>query len=186
MPHAVVALALLAPLLLTGCGIAPKGPTRVHVTAEQMPWADMATYRTWRWWSGALESRPGVTTDEALLDWRIRQAVAQGLEARGYRQAAAGERADFVMSYGVSRDVASTSSFTDYLAYRADGGSQDMGDAFMGYDEGQLVLRAEDVATRRVAWRARATAILEGRVDPALIDTAVADLLARFPARAGS
>jgi hypothetical protein len=182
--HPVVTVLLVAcAAAIAACGFAPKGPTRIQVTAEQLPWADMTTYRTWAWWTGALEGRAGVGTDEALLDWRLRQDVAANLAARGYRQAAAGEQPDFVMSYDVSRDVASTSSFRDYLNYRAEGGSEDMGEAFMGYEQGQLLLRATDAKTRRLAWRGRATAILEGRVKPALIDQAVADLLARFPTR---
>lgn len=186
MPRARTLVTLLLLAGFAACGFAPKGPTRIQVTAEQLPWVDMSTYQTWAWWSGALESRPGVGTDEALLDWRVRQDVAAHLAARGYRQAAAGERPDFIMSYDVSRDVGSTSSFRDYLSYRAEGGSEDMGEAFMGYEEGQLLLRAVDAASRRIAWRGRATAILEGRVKPELIDRAVADLLAKFPARGGS
>lgn len=186
MPTHRVAVTVLLLAGLAACGFAPKGPTRIQVTAEQLPWVDMSAYQTWTWWSGAIEGRPGVGTEEALLDWRLRQDVASNLAARGYRQAAAGERPDFIMSYDVSRDVASTSSFRDYLNYRAEGGSEDMGESFMGYEQGQLLLRATDAKTRRVAWRGRATAILEGRVKPQLIDRAVADVLARFPARPGS
>ncbi|MCW5891211.1 MAG: DUF4136 domain-containing protein [bacterium] len=186
MPSPRFATVLVLLLGLAACGFAPKGPTRVQISAETLPWVDMSTYRTWAWWRGALESRPDAGTDEALLDWRVRQDVAQNLAARGYRESVYGERPDFIMVYDVSRDVASTSSFRDYLTYRADGGSEDMGEAFMGYQEGQLVLRAIDAASKRVAWRGRATAILEGRVQPDLIDRAVADLLAKFPARPGS
>lgn len=178
-------LLLLVVLLVPACGLAPKTTPRIQVTAETLPWVDPATWQTWTWWRGPLEGT-GVGTDEGLFDWRIRQAVAANLAARGYTEAAPGTRADFVMSYDVSRDVQSTSSFRDYLNYRAEGGSQDMGDAFMGYEEGQLLLRATDTRSRRVGWRGRATAVLDGRVKPDLIDQAVADVLARFPARPGS
>ena len=179
-------LLLASALVVLGaaCGIAPAGPARIRVDAETLPWANMSGYRTYRWWQLPMsERRRGYSEREALLDWRVRKAVERELGARGYAEDTAGTP-DFVVRYDVRLREESTSSFRDYLAYRADGGGKDMGDALMGYEEGTLTLEVVDVAARRVAWRSTASAVIEQNPDGKLIDPAVAQMLARFPAAA--
>jgi hypothetical protein len=181
--HLLRASALVVVVLALGvaCGLAPAGPTRIRVNAETLPWADMSGYRTYRWWKLPLDQQAGYSEREALLDWRVRSAVERELAARGYAEDTVG-RPEFVVRYAVRLREESTSSFRDYLAYRADGGGKDMGDALMGYEEGALGLEIVDVAARRVAWRATATAVIEKNPNGKLIDPAVTQMLARFPA----
>jgi hypothetical protein len=177
------AVALLI-LLGTGCGVLPGG-SHIKVQAETLPWVDVSRYRTYAWWAAPLEaSRSGYSQTEALLDWRVRKAVDRDLQARGYAPATTG-RADFVVAYRLAISEASTESFRDYLAYRAEGGGQGMGDSFMDYQRGTLMLTVEDAATRRLAWRAQATAALEGGDGRgSKIDPAVSQMIARFPVAA--
>ena len=165
-----------------GCGLAPAGPAAIRVDAEMLPWADVSQYRTYRWWAQPIDrQRGGYDEREALIDWRVRQAVDRELAGHGYVAAGTGT-ADFVVSYDVRLEGTSTSSFQDYLQYRAEGGQKDMGDSFIGYDRGTLVLEVHDVATRRVAWRGTASAIIEDDARGTRIDPAVQQMLARFPA----
>jgi hypothetical protein len=118
-----------------------------------------------------------------LTDWYVRNAVDRELAARGWVPDVAGTP-DFVVRYEVRLGEASTSSFQEYLQYRAEGGGKDMGEAFMGYDIGTLTVSLVDVASRRVAWRAQATAVVEQDARGKRIDPAVHDMFARLPATA--
>lgn len=179
--HALLASALAALVLAAGCGIAPAGPTKIHVNAETLPWADMSRYATYRWWRLPVDERGGGYSErEALLDWRIRDAVQRELATHGYAEDTAGTP-DFVVRYNVQLREESTSSFREYLSYRADGGGKDMGESLMGYDEGTLTLEIVDVAARRIAWRAMASAVIEKNPNGRLIDPAVKKMLERFP-----
>ena len=173
-------IALLT-LLGTGCGILPGG-SKIQVQSETLPWVDVSRYHTYAWWTAPLEtSRRGYSQTEALLDWRIRQAVDRDLRARGYAPATTG-RPDFVVAYRLAITEASTESFRDYLSYRAEGGHQGMGDSFMDYQRGTLMLTVEDAASRRLAWRAQASAALEGGDGRgSKIDPAVREMIDRFP-----
>jgi hypothetical protein len=185
-PGARLALRIgLAMVLAIGpcvaCGIAPAGPAPARVSAERLPWADLSHYRTYRWWKPAPEG--GLSEREALTDWYVRNAVDRELAARGWVPDVAGTP-DFVVRYEVRLGEASTSSFQEYLQYRSEGGAKDMGEAFMGYDVGTLTVSLVDVASRRVAWRAQATAVVEQDARGKRIDPAVHDMFARLPATA--
>jgi hypothetical protein len=170
--------------LSSGCGLG-SGGSNIQVRSELLPWGDVARYHAYAWWAAPLEQRRGAYgQSEALLDWRVRDAVDRGLQARGYVLATTG-KPDFIVAYRLSREDASTSSFRDYLEYRVEGGRQDMGESFIGYERGTLALTFEDAATRRFAWRATTSAALDGsdgrgdRIGPA-----VGQMLERFPAAA--
>jgi hypothetical protein len=168
-------------LLSAGCGIAPGG-SKIQVQSETLPWVDVSRYHTYAWWTAPLEtSRRGYSQTEALIDWKIRNAVDRDLRARGYTPTTSG-RPDFVVAYRLAISEASTESFRDYLSYRAEGGHQGMGDSFMDYQRGTLMLTVEDAATRRLAWRAQASAALEGGDGRgSKIDPAVSQMIDRFP-----
>ena len=174
---------VLAAVTSHACGLAPAAPTKIIVKSETLPWANVSGYRTYRWWKLPISDQDvrAYGEQEALLDWRVRQAVDRDLAARGYAEDTAGAP-DFVVRYNVKLQEDSTSSFKDYLSYRAEGGGKDMGDALFGYERGTLTLEFVDVASRRTAWRASASAILEQARDGKLIDPAVQQMLDRFPA----
>lgn len=160
------------------CGLAPPTPASIRVATETFPWADLSRYRTYRWWKPAPEG--GLSEREALIDWYVRNAVDREFAARGWVPDVQGTP-NFVVRYEVSLGEGSTSSFQDYLQYRAEGGTKDMGEAFMGYDVGTLTVTLVDVASRRPAWRGRASAIVEEDARGKRIDPAVHEMLARLP-----
>jgi len=174
---------LVAALVCAGCGAVSPGTTAVSVSAETFPWADLSHYRTYRWWLPPPTAGQGFSERETLVDWYVRHGVDDDLQSRGYRVDVAGSP-DFVVRYEVAIREAATSSFRDYMQYRAEGGSKDMGEAFMGYDQGTLTITLVDVATRRVAWRATASAILESDQRGKRIEPAVREMMAKLPATA--
>jgi hypothetical protein len=173
-------VAAILMLALAGCGLPPSGPPVIRADAETFPWTDVSQYRTYRWWQPAPRADQGLTEREMLIDWYIRSSVDRELAARGYAPDTRGTP-DFVVRYEVGLHEGSTSSFQDYLQYRADGGKKDMGEAFMGYDVGTLVVSLVDVASRRVAWRGRASAVIERDTRGKLIDPAVRQMMVKLP-----
>jgi hypothetical protein len=173
----VVAVAML----VAACGLAPSTGIQISVEAETMPWADLTAYRTYAWWMPSAVDRHAYTDRgerEAKIDWRIRSAIDVGLAGHGFVPDPASP--DFIVSYRVSIVEDHTSSFQEYAAYRAQGGTKGLGDAYMGYRRGVLRIEIRDATTQRVAWRGTATAIADGsgrRIEPA-----VQQILARLPA----
>jgi hypothetical protein len=173
---------LFCALLASACGIAPATEPTIRVKAEVLPWADLSTFHTYRWWKPPLvDAGRGYSEREARLDWYVRDAVDRELAARGYVPDRAG-RPDFVVRYDAQLLEESTSSFSDYLSYRSEGGGKDMGDAFMGYDRGMLTIELVDVVSRRVAWRGQASAVIESQAGGKLVAPAVRKLMADLPA----
>jgi hypothetical protein len=172
-----VAIALVAASGVA-CGLAPPAPASIRVSAESFPWANLSHYRTYRWWKPPPER--GLSEREALIDWYVRNAVDRELAARGWVPDVRGTP-DFVVRYEVSLADGSTSSFQDYLQYRSEGGSKDMGEAFMGYEVGTLTITLVDVESRRPAWRGHASAIVEQDARGKRIDPAVHEMFARLP-----
>ncbi len=160
------------------CGLAPATPASIRVATESFPWTELSRYRTYRWWKPPPER--GLTERESLVDWYVRNAVDRELAARGWVPDVRGTP-DFVVRYEVSLAEGSTSSFQDYLQYRSEGGSKDMGEAFMGYEVGTLTVTLVDVESRRPAWRGRASAIVEQDARGKRIDPAVHEMFARLP-----
>jgi len=172
-------LGATAGLVVAACGIFPATGSQIRVQSELMPWANVSGFHTYRWWTPPIVETSGRYTErEAKLDWRVRQAVDQALAARGYVQDPT--RPDFIVQYHASLDTDYTPSFQDYVAYRAEGGTKDMGQSFMRYERGTLMLEFTDVATRRVAWRATASTVIEGNAANR-IGPAVQQMIDRFP-----
>jgi hypothetical protein len=168
---------VLAIGLCTACGITHGGPAPARVTAEMLPWADLSSYRTYRWWKPAPK---GGSERAALIDWYVRNGVDRELASRGWVPDVEG-MPDFVVRYEIAVLEGSTSSVQEYAAYRAEGGSKDMGEAFMGYDLGTLTVSIVDVESRRVAWRGKASAIVEQDLRGQRIDPAIHEMFARLP-----
>lgn len=118
-----------------------------------------------------------------MIDWRIRDAVERGMAARGYAPAAR-DVAELIVRYRIWVDEASTSGVQEYLAYRAEGGTGDMGEAFMGYERGTLVLEVYERASRRLAWRGTASAVVPPDANGERAAEAAGELVGRFPAAA--
>jgi hypothetical protein len=174
-----LALVLLA--VVGACGIVPSGPPTVTVKAERDPAADLSRYHTWGWAVDRSQGRAWNPDDpRARLDSIIRAGIARELAARGF-QPAGPSGPELLFNYDIAVKEKSTDTFTGYFDYRLRGGSGDMGDAFMGYDEGSLIIVATDARTGRMVWRGSATAVLnQDQVRDAVVDDAVHRIFARF------
>jgi hypothetical protein len=169
-------------VVASACGLAPAVEPTIRVDAETLPWADLSRFHTYRWWKLPLvDAGGGYAEREKQIDWYVRNAVDHELATRGYAPDTAG-RPDFVVRYAIGLTEESTASFNDYLAYRAEGGGKDMGEALMGYERGSLTLELVDVASRRVAWRGQATAVVENDARGKRIAPAVQKMMAGLPA----
>lgn len=179
MMRTMVAVGLA--LMVAGC-VGGHGP--IQVTAQQSPTADIQSYRTYSWLQAPLAAN-GNGDSAAIFDWKVRNEVDAGLMQKGYSKAPAGTAGDFLVVYDVSLKNKHTEAFSDWFAYRARGGSQGLGNAFMdGYTEGSLVLQALDGKTRGLVWLGSASAVIDpGTGDGRRIDDAVRLLLAKFPSR---
>src|SRR5262249_33545871 len=150
-----------------------------QITSDRNPQADIAAYHTYAW----LSAPPNPSTfdpnsDAASLDWRIRAIVNRELAARHYQQTTAAT-ADFLVEHDVKTSGGSADSFSQYCAYRNAGGGKSLGEAFVGYREGSLLLAVIDRPTRQIVWRAAATAIVEKPPTDELVQQAVSDMLDR-------
>ena len=88
---------------------------------------------------------------------------------------------DLLFDYDIMVREKSTDTLSGYFDYRARGGGGDMGDAFMGYEEGTLVIVAYDPRTRQMVWRGSATAMLtKERIKDAVVDDAIHRMFQRF------
>ena len=175
-------IVVLVAVLSGACGLAPPATPTVQVSAEVLPWGDLSAFRTYRWWQLPLVERSSrVDEEEARIDWHVRQAVDHELATRGYAPDTV-RRPDFVVRYTAGFYDAHTSSVSEYLTYRAEGGGQGMGEAFMGYERGMLMIELVDAATAKVAWRGKASAIVQGRAGGKRIAPAVQQMMASVPA----
>ena len=98
--------------------------------------------------------------------------------ARGYYQA--GGAPDFVVRYGVALHEEPTQSFREYLTYYT--GGSDVGAAY-GSPAGTFTLEALDVRTRRVAWRATASAVIDPGPSGNKVAPAVRQMMESVPHR---
>lgn len=171
---------LVLTLVVAACGVVPTSPS-VLVKAERDPAADLTRYRSWAW--AATRAQPRAWNPDnpgSRLDGLIRAGVSRELAARGI-QPAGPSGPDVLFDYDVVVREKSTDTFSGYFDYRARGGSGDMGDAFMGYEEGTLIIVAIDARTRRMVWRGSASAVLgDDRIKDAVVDDAIHRIFARF------
>lgn len=172
---ATIGLAVILTAALAGCS-----PT-LAVKSQAMPWANLSSYRTYEWAAQPATALRQTGDESAVLDWRIRAAIDDGLAARGYRRAA-GNPPDVLVAYDVVVREKNTDSFRGYFGYLSQGGRKGLGDAFVeGYDEGTLVIELVDQRTRDVAWRGSASGVIDPAHPGRRVDQAVGEILARLP-----
>jgi hypothetical protein len=129
---------------------------------------DFSRYKTWSWQAGV------PVPPDLVHDKRIREAVARELAGRGL------SRVDSDPTLLV-RYYAARSTRIDLLPLDSGSGAPPTGIRYV--ETGALVIDLLDTASGKVVWRGHATGVL--RYGPkeiaAQIDSAVAELLARFP-----
>jgi hypothetical protein len=177
---------LLATMALVGCTTAPP-----PVHSMQDPQANFSEFTTFAW-----DSRP--ETDPAaepltILNSNIRAAIANELQLKGYAEAVAGSSPNLVLQYETAAaEKLKSNPFRIGFGVGGYGSSGGAGAGVSTSDvkevrEGTLVLRVIDPKRNAEVWNGRVSRELSksGPPDQALIQSAVRELLAKFPARGG-
>jgi hypothetical protein len=199
----IVAACCLAAGLLAGAGLpsgAKEPPPRVTVSkpASSLP----GPHYSWF----AMPKVLPIESDPRVVDEKFRAqlqaALDKALQAKGYRPATAGAKADFVMAYrvgvrdvtqttmdeGASRSVTPQSAFQcndegcSQIIVSGDNGVPEMKMESVSSVEGGLLIEALEPGTVRVLWRGlnRGT-VQPGKVSQERLDAVARSTLAQFP-----
>ena len=172
---------LLVALALAGCA-------RVTVTTDHDPSANFGALHTYAWRPGPQQGVGDPRFDSTLIDKRVRAAVDRVLASKGFRPAAPGTTADFLVGYhAVVRQKTSVQTINRWYGYRVGvwrGGPQTYAH---DYDEGTLLIDVIDPATMQLLWRGSGTGVVDPQASPEKreqrINDAVDQILAGFPPR---
>ena len=183
---AFTALMLAAAGLAGGCASAPPP---VHTMRD--PQANFGSFTTFAW-----ETRTdtqGAVAPISILDSNIQAAITSELQRKGYAEAVSGTSPHLVLKYETAAaEKIKSSPFRIGVGLGGYGNSGAAGVGVSSSDvknvrEGTLVLRAVDPVRNAEVWNGRVSRELGkgGPPDPALIQSAVGELLQEFPARPG-
>jgi hypothetical protein len=179
---AVISLALGAATLTGGCTSPAPRPQSMRDSK-----ADFNSFKTFGW---VAMSADASGQPLSILDSNIRAAIATELKGKGYGEAAAGTIPDLRIEYETARaEKIKSSPFRIGIGVGSYGGSSggSIGASSSGVknvNEGTLIVRAIDSARNAEVWTGSVSRELgKGNVEPALVQSAVAELLREFPAR---
>ncbi len=185
--NAVIGYTLGAAIVLAGCASQAPQPTSMRD-----PQADFSTYKTFGWDEAARTDASGQTQRLSLLESNIRAAIATEMKRKGYEEAAAGSTPDLLVGYEAARaEKVKNNPFRIGVGvggYGSNaGGSVGVGSpSVKNVSEGTLVIRAIDPARKAEVWQGRLSRELgKGSVEPAVVQSAVAEVFRDFPARGG-
>lgn len=176
-------LALAGALLLTGC-------SGYHVKYDYDRRADFSTFKTFGWYATSRHAQgKGQSTENPLMDRRVRRAVEDELIRKGFRFEAKGEP-DFLVTYYPTystRRVKTTTGFVGMgWGYRPFyGGVRSQSTQVHQYREGTIVLEIVDNRSNEMVFQAAAEGALNEVETPEeaedVIQRAVAEMLESFP-----
>jgi len=174
-------VALLVALALAGC-------SRITVTADHDPSANFGALHTYAWRPGPQQGVGDPRFDSALIDKRVRAAVDRVLASKGYRAAAPGNTADFLVGYhAVVRQKTSAQTINQMYGYRVVALPGGPGAHAHDYDQGTLLIDVIDPTTLQLLWRGSGTGVVDPQANPEKreqrINDAVERILADFPPR---
>lgn len=166
----------------SACGV---GQPSMLVRTDLNPAANFSTYATYAWSTPPLQAPAWPAQDDRVsFDWQVRNLVDQQMARLGYTSVAAGE-SDLLLDYGVHTEEETMSdSFSAYSRYRAQGGTQSAGTAWvMGYERGTLVVDAYDARTRQLVWFGQASAVVNPSLRAQRLPQAIGKIFTTFPPR---
>jgi hypothetical protein len=180
---ATLILAMGTATLLGGCASQPKQPQSMRD-----PQADFSAFRTFGW---HLDAKPDAAAPPlSLLDSNIRAALKAELTRKGYQEAAAGAAPDLLVDYETVRaEKIKSNPIRIGVGVGSWGGSGGGGvsvgsPSARNVDEGTLVVHVIDPKRKAEVFEGRASRELgKSGADPAVVQSAVADVLRDFPAR---
>jgi hypothetical protein len=169
-------------ILIAGCATSPPAPHSM-----QDPQANFSAFKTFAWDQG--QQSPASAEPVSILDSNIRAAITGELQKKGYAEATAGASPDLVLQYETA--AAEKLKSNPFRIGIGMGGAGSSGAAGVGVSspsaknvrEGTLVLRVIDPKRNAEVWNGRVSRELGkgGPPDPELIQSAVGDLLEKFP-----
>ena len=173
-------LALMALVLVAGCATAPAEPAVMKDAG-----ANFGAYRTFGWYP-----QGNANQTQSIVDGYIRTAITNSMQGKGYVAAPEGAQADLLIEYeAASEQKLKEKPFRIGIGiggYGSSGGAS-VGGTSSGVKEvkeGTLVIHVVDPARNAEVWRGSVSRELkEGTVDPAIVNTAVAEAFTDFPAR---
>ena len=181
----VLMLALVATTLIAGCTSQPQQPQSMRD-----PEADFSAYKTFGWYREASADATGQPV--SIVESNIRAAIKADLTQKGYQEAPAGTAPDLLVDYETARAETVKSNPVRIGVGVGSWGSSGGGSVGVSsagarnVSEGTLVVHVIDSKRKAEVWQGRASRELgKGGAEPAVVQSAVADTLRDFPARAG-
>jgi hypothetical protein len=177
--------------ILVGCA-------GIQVSSDYDRNTNFSGLKTYDWISPTQPKTGDPRLDNTLLDSRIRSAVENQLNLKGYQKATAGSP-DFQLAYHASIEEKLNATTFDYYDYTYPsyyhpryGFSGPIYTAFPAsqtyvyeYEEGTLLLDMIDPKTKKLIWRGIAVGTVQSHATPEKrekrINQAVADMLRKFP-----
>jgi hypothetical protein len=161
-------------LVLAGAGAslisARARAARPQISTDVAPGANFAAYRTYTW----VNPLPPAGTNPVAFD-RIRTSIENGLAAKGYQKADAGDLS-LILSAGAREK-------TQFESWGRFGLQTDV----YQYTQGTLSLDAFDTKTRQAVWHGQASETINpDKPNYGAIDEAITKLMAKFPAGGGA
>ena len=168
---------------LSGCA---SQPTQPHTMRD--PQANFAAFKTFGWDVSQNPQASGQAV--SIVDSNIRAAITSELKRKGYEEASSGAFPDLMLQYETGKaEMVKSNPVRIGVGVGGYGSNGGVGvgttsAATRNVTEGMLVLRAIDPQRKAEVWNGRVSRELGngGTPDPALIQSAVSDLLSDFPA----
>lgn len=146
---------LLAPLACAGL----LACSTLQVSQDFDPQADFTGYRSYAWLSHEQAETGDIRVDSPLLHQRIRTAIEDNLETRGYRPQKTGVP-DFYVGYHLSLesrlDVRTINAHHGYGGYGRYGRWGTVGypeTRVSQYEQGTLIIDVADAGEKKLVWR---------------------------------
>jgi hypothetical protein len=138
-----------------------------NVSSDTTPGANLAGYKSFT----VISSAPVPGSNPVAYE-RVRQGVAAALTSKGFTQSDPADLSVMITLGKRDRTDVTTSGWWGQWA-----------DVYQ-YTEGKMSVDVFNTSTRQPLWHGQATQTIDPNgADPATIDAAVADVMARFPAR---
>jgi hypothetical protein len=172
-----------AAVTLVGCG------SGIQVRTDFDPTAGFSGYQTYQWAERTPEGTDDPRVYNDITARRIRLAVDEALQAKGFREASA--NADFLVAWhgAIDGKMSLTTVQSGYgygYGWYGPGVGISSAQTYVNeWDEGTLLIDVIDAARRELVWRGTGTATLREERDPeriqANINEAAAKVLKDFP-----
>lgn len=179
---------LIRTMVILPIALALAGCSQITVRADHDPSANFGALHTYAWRPEPQQGVADPRFDSTLIDKRVRAAIDRVLASKGYRAAAPGTTADFLVGYhAVVRQKTSAQTINRWYGYRLGGWHGGPQTYVHDYEEGTLLIDVIDPATMELLWRGSGTGVVDPKASPEKreqrINDAVERILADFPPR---